>query len=166
MSSPSRSSSDKKVKFKAEHTVHLIKKDSEIGIKELGKVHFTEPILQDDRNSDKKVPRIKRKVSFGFSKDKSYGYFVNPLYKKSYETEKNKKNACDKDVCNQWRTNTHTDCYNLNQFREKGLPTSGSEPEPGFISSSVGFVTGLCGGRRRETDMRGFNLMAFIISGE
>ena len=36
------------MKFKSEHTVHLIEKSNEKGTEseELGKVHFTEPILQ------------------------------------------------------------------------------------------------------------------------
>ena len=63
------------------------------------------------------------------------------------------------------------DCYNLNQFKEDRF-SAGTESEtgdagkPGFFASSVNFVTGLCGGGRREQDMRGFNLMTFIISRE
>ena len=71
---------------------------------------------------------------------------------------------CDKDVCYHWKTSSHKDCYNLDQFSKAHY--EGAESEPGFIASSLNFVNGLCGGGRREEDMRGFNLMTFIISRE
>lgn len=73
---------------------------------------------------------------------------------------------CGKDVCFHWKTNSHKDCYNVDQFTKDHFADPGTESEPGFIANSLDFVTGLCGGGRRDSDMRGFSLMTFIISRE
>ena len=44
----------------------------------------------DDMGGGRKTLKAKKKVTFGFRKNKSYGYFINPLYKQSHD--KMKKN--------------------------------------------------------------------------
>ena len=44
----------------------------------------------DDLDGRRRTLKSKKKVTFGFRKDKSYGYFINPLYKRS-KAKKNER---------------------------------------------------------------------------